>query len=378
MNGSIVFFKSLLSRNGGAEKYTWRLARAFKEKNSDVTILTSGPPSQNREGIQLVSCPERAPFSFLATRQFDHFCSAYVEKYKPSLIFGLDRNRFQTHLRASNGVHAAYLKQRQLSEPLWKQISHKINPLHHTLLKIEKESFEHPELEILFTNSFMVREEILRTYRTDPKKIQVIHNGVEWQELSSDFTRWQKERQEVCKRLGLRPDTYHFLFIGNNYRRKGLEPLLRGLSLLPHRHFHLSVIGRDQQTDLFRAQIKRERLESVVTFFGPRTDTRSFYQVADCLVVPSFYDPFANVTVEALAMGLFVVSSRSNGGHEVLNSDNGKVIEDLFNRESLCASLECALRHPKTWESSLRIRHSVAHLDFSTQLALFLKACGYP
>ena len=43
-----------------------------------------------------------------------------------------------------------------------------------------------------------------------------------------------------------------------------------------------------------------------------------FYQMADALVIPSFYDPFANVTVEALAMGLFVLSSKHNGGPEIL------------------------------------------------------------
>ena len=57
-----------------------------------------------------------------------------------------------------------------------------------------------------------------------------------------------------------------------------------------------------------------------VTFFGPQKEIRPFYQFADALVIPSFYDPFANVTVEALAMGLFVVSSKSNGGHEILIS----------------------------------------------------------
>ncbi len=56
---------------------------------------------------------------------------------------------------------------------------------------------------------------------------------------------------------------------------------------------------------------------------------RPFYQLADALAIPSFYDPFANVTVEALAMGLFVVSSRSNGGFEILDPSKGIIIENL-------------------------------------------------
>jgi len=107
-----------------------------------------------------------------------------------------------------------------------------------------------------------------------------------------------------------------------------------------------------------------------VEFFGPQKEILPFYKKADALVIPSFYDPFANVTVEALAMGLFVVSSKTNGGSEALTKTNGVVVKD-----SLIDALETALKKPKTKERASQIRESVKHLDFSNQMRLFLEAC---
>ena len=105
-----------------------------------------------------------------------------------------------------------------------------------------------------------------------------------------------------------------------------------------------------------------------MTFFQGRSDVRKFYQLADVLVIPSLYDPFANVTVEALAMGVFVLSSSFNGGAEVLQSFSGSVIENIFDPELFAASMDHLVEHhKKTWVRSIKIRESVKHLDFSLQ-----------
>jgi UDP-glucose:(heptosyl)LPS alpha-1,3-glucosyltransferase len=368
----VVLLKSQLFRLGGAEKYTWRIAKAFREKNCRVTLLTNGPIKNPPDDpmTRIITCKKSSLMSFLSVRAYDTFCKERLKELGADIIFGMDRNRFQTHLRASNGVHAAYLDHRGKTDHFLKRSSYRFNPLHRTLLQIEKESFEHRDLKVLFTNSFMVRDEIVKFYSTDPQKIQVIHNGVEWQEMHRDFEEWQEKKKSFSAQLNLDPDTFHFVFIGHNYARKGLQKLLQGLSLLKTPDFHLSVVGKEKNTGAFAALAKKLNLDKQVTFFGSRSDSRAFYQLADALAIPSFYDPFANVTVEALSMGAFVVSSRTNGGHEILNSQNGAVIESLDDPESVAKALKIALEHRKTIEQAKKIRESVRHLDFSNQLEL--------
>ncbi len=360
---------------GGLEKYTWQIAQAFQKKGAEVTILTTGPEPETISGINIVRFPIDRPFSAWNVRDFDKACSDYLQSHPAPLIFGLDRNRYQTHLRAGNGSHASYLNMRAQEEGLLKALSFRCNPLHRLLLKIEKESFEHPELQVLFTNSHMVREEILDQYNVEPNKVKVVHNGVEWSELQYDFDAWELVRAPLAKALRLDLNCHQFLFIGHNYKRKGLDKLLHALALLKEKDVQLSVVGKDKDIAFYEKLTSQLNLTSQVRFFGAQKEIRSFYQIADTLVIPSLYDPFANVTVEALALGVFVVSSRRNGGHEVLTSSTGAIIPSLTDPESIAETLKIALKYPKTRASADAIRASVRHLDFPNALSLITSEC---
>lgn len=371
----IALLKSRSNNHGGLEKYASRIAKAFVEKGAHVTILTTGDALAAAEVPVVATKPLPWP-AFLRMEQFDWFVRNWLKRNKADLVFGMDRNRHQTHIRAGNGVHAAYLKSRILTEGRLKALLCQLNPLHRKILELEKAAFENQALQKLFTNSHMVRDQVLDHYAVDPAKIQVIHNGVEWHEMEADFSNWEKNKGVGLQKFLLDPSHFHFLFIGNGYSRKGLDRLLLGLSQLKNEPFHLSVIGKDNQMDLYRAKAVQLGLKDRVHFFGPSQEIRLFYQLADCLVIPSFYDPFANVTVEALAMGLFVLSSKHNGGHEILTERNGAVIEDLLSVDAMVEALQIALNHRKTGESSRRIRESVNHLDFSNQLQILMGGCG--
>lgn len=348
---SVVLLKSRLSHQGGLEKYTRRLAEAFVNKGCHVTLLTTGPYF-SLEKVEVVSLGKTLKLSIRHLQTFDNNCMKWLEAHKPSIIFGMERNSFQTHYRAGSGVHAAYLKKRALTDSWLKQFSFSINPLHRYLLKTEKKAFESPDLKVLFTNSHMVKNEILQTYSTPPDKIRVVHNGVEWVEKEGPFL---ESFSPNFKKKGL----FHFLFVGNGFKRKGLEFLLKGLSGL-NEPYQLTVVGTDKNFSKYKNLAKGLN----VKFVGAQPDVTPFYQKADALIIPSIYDPFSNVTLEGLAMGLFVVTSKNNGGHEVLQENTGTII-DFSNPQE---ALKKALKFPKTLERATSIRQSIKELDFSIQL----------
>lgn len=375
---NVVLLKSRARNCGGLEKAASRIAEAFLEKGAKVTILTTEAGScigPRDRPISIYSVRTASWPPFLRIEQFDRFVKEWLVKNPADLIFGMDRNRMQTHIRAGNGVHDAYLKSRLLTEGRLKYISCLMNPLHRKILKIEKEAFENPLLQKLFTNSHMVKQQILERFSTDPAKIQVVHNGVEWKEMQIDFERSFIDRATLCRARGLDPDSFHLLFIGNGYLRKGLHQLLEGLAKLKRKDLHLSVIGKDSHQELYEAKAVRLGLAKQVHFFGPQKEIRPFYQLADALAIPSFYDPFANVTVEALAMGLFILSSKYNGGSEVLHCNTGTCVEELQSVESMAQALEKTLSHPKTKNSALERRLSIEHLDYGRQMNALVEAC---
>ncbi|MCH9608981.1 MAG: Lipopolysaccharide core biosynthesis protein RfaG [Chlamydiales bacterium] len=331
----VALLKSRIENRGGLEKATQRLAEAFEEKGCEVSLLTTG----STRGINVCSSSKLALYHHF---KFDLACKRFLKKHPHPIVFGMERNRHQTHYRAGSGVHAVYLERRKQCEGRFK---HTLNPLNAFLLKREKETFEYPGLKRLFTNSHMVKNEILDRFAVDPEKITVIHNGVEWKALEQPFA------------LRKKTSTFTFLFVGNGYRRKGLDLLLKALP----KECHLIVVGKEKNLSTYRAKAPPN-----VTFVGAQANLIPFYQTADALVIPSLYDPFANVTVEALAMGLYVVSSPYNGGHEVLQKSSGCVIEELFSQDALEMALKKAL---STTIDRASIRESVKHLDFSHQLS---------
>ena len=354
------------AHGGGAEKYARHLARAFAEKGAEVSVLTSGKQNEYDYPFEVISRPLKSHTSVGKIWEFDKFCRDHLKTHPCDIVFGLDRNRFQTHLRLGSGIHLAFLDHRKNNEPLWKQFRHRLNPLHKTLLHMEKSSFMHPNLEWIFTNSYFVKNELLNYYSVDPKKICVIHNGVEWEDWQKDFDLWQKSKQN---------DIFTFLFIGNNFERKGLKNLLHGFAKLQDDDIRLLVVGTDKAEHKYQILAQKLHIHHKVTFFGAQKSICPFLQQADCLVIPSFYDPFANVTIEALAMGVFVVTSKTNGGCEVLTKKTGCLIEDLHSAGSICKALQSALKHPKTEQSALEIRTSIKHLDFSMQLDKYIEKC---
>ncbi len=396
----VALLKSRIENRGGLEKATKTLATAFQQRGCEVSLLTTGSEhginletairdgkvvqdfdaeshragdthSQMVKGspalcdygskdcinlpspiaVSRINVSSTSKFSLYHHLKFDAACRFYLKKNPHDIVFGMERNRSQTHYRAGCGVHAAYLERRKLFEGAAKFY---LNPLHRFLLSQEKAAFEDPNLLRLFTNSYMVKEEILSYYRVKPEKIIVVHNGVEWDEFEKPF---QEKKKSDCPT---------FLFVGNGYQRKGLTYLLKALPS----GCRLLVVGREKNLSYFQKLAPKN-----VTFYGPQADLIPFYQVADALVIPSLYDPFANVTTEALAMGVYVVSSKFNGGHEILKQETGYIIDDLFSKEAMESALQTALT---TSINPLLIRNSVKALDFSFQLSKIVDTTLYP
>jgi UDP-glucose:(heptosyl)LPS alpha-1,3-glucosyltransferase len=241
----VVLLKPRAASQGGLEKYTSHLAKAFVQKGLEVTLLTTGKYPEI-EGVKVISLAKDTSFTWLHIRRFDALCKKWLHRHPSRIVFGMERTSSQTHYRAGSGVHAIYLARRKSIDPFWKRVAFPINPLHRSLLALEKQAFESPELKILFTNSEMVKQEILSLYSTPAQKIEVVHNGVEWQAWEQDFA------NSFNTLPPSRP--YHFLFVGNGYQRKGLSFLLQGLSQLPPDSFLLTVIGKDKNP-LFYAKM---------------------------------------------------------------------------------------------------------------------------
>ena len=196
-------------------------------------------------------------------------------------------------------------------------------------------SLKRPRVVVLASQTLVAQ--VVQAYPHCQSAIQVITPGVERVPGAASA----QEKLAARALLGLPPSAYCLLFVGNDYRKKGLETLLAALVQLPP-DCCLAVVGNAEQLPAFKAQAKALGLLERVFFLGPMRDVGPAYVAADCLAHPTREDTFAMVVLEAMAHGLPVVvsSARYCGIAALLRAgQDALVLGDPYDASALAGAL---------------------------------------
>ena len=167
------------------------------------------------------------------------------------------------------------------------------------------------------------RQALTDLYGARRERIVVIHGGV-------DLDLFRRTDRETA-RAALRLSGEVLLFVGRIDRVKGLDVLIRAVALLKHRpNLRLVVVGGSgQEAELHRNRALAEALGLLVDFRGAvaQEDLPAYYSASDALVVPSHYESFGLVAVEALACETPVIASMVGGLPTVIHDEvNGLLV----------------------------------------------------
>lgn len=242
------------------------------------------------------------------------------------------------------GCHRFYVQEVLPREKGWARARLKrVSPLHLVLLALERRGFRIDRCPFIIANSYLSRDGILKYYPMPPERVVVAYNGVDADRFSPRRRGQFREQQRTA--LGIAPEDFLVLFVGAGFTRKGLGPLLAAVSRLQGRGLRprLVVVGAGR-SGAWRSRAARLGLADRVTFVGSVPDPESYYAAADIVALPTLFDPFANVTLEAMASGLPVVTSRGNGAAEILHHGvDGLVVEPADDVTGLADALTSLL-----------------------------------
>jgi len=196
------------------------------------------------------------------------------------------------------------------------------------------------------------RQQMLDNYDVDPTRITVIPCGVNL-DLFHPI-----DRRRAREELGIPPDRRLLLFVGRLDPVKGLDVLLEAMCELTRRlrpcraqDLSLAVIGGDRESHLEAmmtdlscyTEIRRELgLEDLVVFIGSRAQDALplYYSAAEVCVMPSLYESFGMVALEAMACGTPVIASRVGGlTYTVRDGETGFLVPER-DPKALAARLE--------------------------------------
>ena len=179
--------------------------------------------------------------------------------------------------------------------------------------------------------SQLVRNELVRFYGISDERIRVIPNGVA--RLQEQLPRGRRER--LRSDAGAGNHDYLLLFVGNEFDRKGLQTVIEAISILADPNVRLLVVGDDDRTPYERFA-GRLGVAGRLHFAGRTGAVEELFGAADAFVLPTLYEPFGMVIVEAMAAGLPVIASARAGAVEGLKHDiHGLYIDDPLSAEEL-------------------------------------------
>ncbi len=175
--------------------------------------------------------------------------------------------------------------------------------------------------------SHQVKDFLSRQSRIKKNKIIVINNGVDV-ELIKNFQN-NNEKTEIKKRLSLGNEKI-ILNVARLKKHKNHKLLIDAFAIFTkdHPEYKLVIVGDGQEKNNLENYLKLKNIKDKVWLTGERNDVFDFYFIADFFILPSAWEGFPNVAVEALAFGLPILMSDVGGASEIIKSDeNGFLVE---------------------------------------------------
>jgi UDP-glucose:(heptosyl)LPS alpha-1,3-glucosyltransferase len=177
------------------------------------------------------------------------------------------------------------------------------------------------------------RAEFQAAYGTPAERLHVLPLNLDDGPLAT-----RAEGRAALAPLGVSDEHVVLLFVGSDFRRKGLDRVLDALPGLGERA-RLVVIGEDDPAP-FARRARRRGCAARVAFAGARADTSACYARADLLVHPARKETAGIVLLEALRHGVPVVATDVCGFAEhVAASAGGIVLRSPFDRQLFLAAL---------------------------------------
>jgi UDP-glucose:(heptosyl)LPS alpha-1,3-glucosyltransferase len=158
-------------------------------------------------------------------------------------------------------------------------------------------------------------------------RVRVIPNGVDLDRFHPRCRKlfFAEQRRE----LGVSPEELVVVFMGSDPMRKGLDVAMRAVAVLGDTLPDLRLIGVGPVHPWTAPLAEELGIRDRVTLLPFHAAPEKLFGAADLLVLPTRHDPFANVTLEALASGVPVVTASPNGAAEVVGpTDAMRVVAD--------------------------------------------------
>ncbi len=191
--------------------------------------------------------------------------------------------------------------------------------------------------DLIIAQSNFMKKDLTQNYKIVDKKIKVIYNPLALDKTEKIFCENRPECFDKSK--------INLLSIGRIEHQKGYDLLIDAMSRLDDR-FVVTILGEGSLKKELQSSLKQKALEKRVYFKGFSQNPYLYMRYADLLILPSRYEGFANVVLEANGCKLPVVAFEAPGVDKeiIQNGFNGFLVK-RFDPKELSKTIKKALKH---------------------------------
>ncbi len=323
---------------GGTERDLMVTAECLTQAGHGVSIYTSQ--------LRTTSSPWpvvriHAPGRVLGLLWFAYRAPALARERGADLLVSFARTVGADVMRSGGSAHRTYVGAARAWKSNIDWLRMRLSPYHRAQMHIERRGFASRRLRLVVAVSGLVRADLMRSFQLSPERVITLYNGVEIERFkpAADIT----VREAMRRELGIAPQDKVVAFVGNGFARKGLSFLLQAWPQVEQAPW-LVVAGADRELASNERQARRLKIAERVRFLGAMRNVERLYQAADALALPSLFEPFGNVVMEAMASGLPVLVSSKCGAAEVVpDAMRSFVVQDPTDPGEIAAQLSALL-----------------------------------
>lgn len=324
MTNRVAIIRREYRIDGGAEQAVNGFLKAYKALGFHITLVCEKWDQQSECVDQTVTLNVSGFDRLSRLRSFTRAAEAWIQANPDILVQSHEWVDGADTLRLGDGLHTYWFDTLKSQRSVLGRCFLRLSGFHRFKTRKELECLQNGRLKKIIVNSEFVRRQLENRYPKAAIKAVTITNACK------DF--------DQLHAIPIRSIVGKIIlgFVGSGWERKGLRLLLTALSKLSD-DFELRVYGNDKSVDSFNDLAMQLGVMEKIFWCGVKEDVVSIYGGIDCLVIPSLYDPYPNVAVEAIAAGVPVVASSATGvsDHDFAKAiqifESGSV-EDLVNK----------------------------------------------
>jgi UDP-glucose:(heptosyl)LPS alpha-1,3-glucosyltransferase len=358
---------------GGAERYAFKVSKRLAATH-EVHIFCQTWDEQLLAGMTGHRIPRPLPRpSFLNQLLFSWFCDRAVDD-SFDLIYSHERVRRFDVLSIHCPCYRGFLTRSRGWRKVMRWLGELTSPRGLAYLWLEKSQYTAKPGRLLIADSRMVADDVRRNYPNLPAKfIKVAYPGVDLAEIDQALR--TTDRQALRAQYGLQPDDFALLFVGTEFKRKGLDFLLPALSLITDKKVRLLVAGAG---DISGYQHKAEQLGlgDRVSFLGKIADICPLYIMADAFVLPTLSDPCPIAPLEAMTCGTATIMSAADycGTAEHVRHNEAIIVRNPRDSREIARAIATLLDRTVRQEYAKKGRELGQTLGWEHTTALTLEA----